>query len=432
MAKRVRVFISSTMKDLANERDAVVRRIGEYNLEPVNAESWLPNGSTNWQRILDELQTSHIFVLILGERYGSVPSSTNGRSVTHMEYLEARDLKLPILVFQKDLGYDADRTSDDAVRRDRFRQEVGDYDRGYFAPNFRLASDLSAQVGLALLGLLQDRFLKDFMTARARAAPTIVTESRPPGPISGDLLKSVRAIVEDDDSILFAGAGMSLAAGMPSANALNDLLAVGLSKAGGDAWDGSRPGSFQETAQLYESRFGRDNLESTVRGAINAFAWADVTPAHLESVRKFKTIVTTNYDDFFEKACDQLSKKYRVISGDEPLTSIQDGVTIVKLDGSASSPGSLVLTHEDAMRARTERSSLWSSLASKMEQAPVVVIGHSMRDLNTQKLLGGRKASAKGYLIAPRIGDFQATKARGFGLTALDLDADTFFGSFKP
>lgn len=41
MPSKIRVFVSSTMKDLANERDAVVRKIAELNFEPVDAESWL-------------------------------------------------------------------------------------------------------------------------------------------------------------------------------------------------------------------------------------------------------------------------------------------------------------------------------------------------------------------------------------------------------
>lgn len=55
------------MKDLDNERDAVCRKLREFSMEPVNAEGWLPDGSGSWERISRELNTSHIFVLLLGE-----------------------------------------------------------------------------------------------------------------------------------------------------------------------------------------------------------------------------------------------------------------------------------------------------------------------------------------------------------------------------
>ena len=44
MASKLRIFISSTMKDLANERDEVTRRLRSLNFEPVNAESMLLTG----------------------------------------------------------------------------------------------------------------------------------------------------------------------------------------------------------------------------------------------------------------------------------------------------------------------------------------------------------------------------------------------------
>ena len=60
------------MKDLANERDAVVRKIAAFNFEPVNAEGWLPNGSKSWDRIYQEVLSSHLFVL---NSLGSSPGS---------------------------------------------------------------------------------------------------------------------------------------------------------------------------------------------------------------------------------------------------------------------------------------------------------------------------------------------------------------------
>ena len=75
MSNRIRVFISSTMRDLANERDAVERAVRGLNFEPVSAEGWLPNGSSAWERIEKEIASSDIFVLLIGERYGWSPES---------------------------------------------------------------------------------------------------------------------------------------------------------------------------------------------------------------------------------------------------------------------------------------------------------------------------------------------------------------------
>ncbi len=128
---KIRVFISSTMKDLANERDAVARRIAAFNFEPVNAEVLLPDGTKSWDRLLPEILSSHLFVLILGERYGWIPKegpgAGDGLSVTHMEARAARAAGIPILPFLKHLDEDADRDSDDAKKRAAFRKEIEDW-----------------------------------------------------------------------------------------------------------------------------------------------------------------------------------------------------------------------------------------------------------------------------------------------------------------
>ena len=89
MPGRLRVFISSTMSDLANERDAVVQKLSAFNLEPVNAENWSASGSTPWERIAAEIRSCDLFVLILGDRYGFQPTEGAGAaeqlSATHLE-----------------------------------------------------------------------------------------------------------------------------------------------------------------------------------------------------------------------------------------------------------------------------------------------------------------------------------------------------------
>jgi hypothetical protein len=59
MPGKLRIFISSTMEDLENERAMIVQRLNSMNFEPVNAEGLLPNGATSWDRISEELDSWH-------------------------------------------------------------------------------------------------------------------------------------------------------------------------------------------------------------------------------------------------------------------------------------------------------------------------------------------------------------------------------------
>ena len=103
------VFISSTFADLSNTRSQVAGQITQAGHFPILAE----NGELTYdsEQSLDEscygkVRKSHVFVLIIGRRYGSpaTASTPNGKkklykSVTLKEYETARDHGLPILAF---------------------------------------------------------------------------------------------------------------------------------------------------------------------------------------------------------------------------------------------------------------------------------------------------------------------------------------------
>src|SRR3990172_9182352 len=102
MPRRLRVFVSSTMTDLAAEREAVESSIASLGpFEAVLAESLPASERSSRQVCLEEIGEADAVVLILGRRYGSIPAQENPEqlSVTHLEFREARRLKKPILVF---------------------------------------------------------------------------------------------------------------------------------------------------------------------------------------------------------------------------------------------------------------------------------------------------------------------------------------------
>src|SRR5215213_1406742 len=150
MGTKIRVFIASTVDDLENERNQVVTRVRQLNFEPVNAEGWVTTGTPPWERIRQELESCHLFVLLLGKRYGYIPThgpgAADGLSVTHMETRQARELGLPVLPFLKRLKYG----SEPDERRDRFREEVSDWAAGGVVNEFDLADDLADKVAASL------------------------------------------------------------------------------------------------------------------------------------------------------------------------------------------------------------------------------------------------------------------------------------------
>lgn len=400
MPVKIRVFVSSTMEDLANERAAVVEAIKRLNFEPVNAEGILPTGGTSWEVLDAEIRSSLICVLIQGERYGWIPTegygAGKGKSVTHLEVEIARNQKIPVLPFLKKLKYGADSTSPDAVLRDKFRKEIGDWKDGFFRGEFNLALDLGEKVFHALLDVLTGSYLRTAVQARVQQAVAPISEKPAFTQMSSS---SAYASTSAPQEVLFAGAGMSLSAGLPSAVALAGILGQAL---GLDPSLTPRHG----LAQLFEAAeeaLGRNRIIQIVDDLLNPPLPVEPTSAHVAAVRRFPIILTTNYDRLFERACEMLQIPYVVRTPGDDMT--EDGralVTIFKIDGSIDSPDTLVLNPNDARRARSN-SSFWNAVESVLKICRPIVIGHSMRDANSLSLMHSRNREIKGVYVAPVI-----------------------------
>jgi hypothetical protein len=96
-----RIFISSVMGELRDERRAVAERIDSLGAEPVLFERFGGREDDAEQAYLHEVATSSTYVGILGRQYGRpLPSHF---SATHAEYLEAERLGLRVAVWAEDV-----------------------------------------------------------------------------------------------------------------------------------------------------------------------------------------------------------------------------------------------------------------------------------------------------------------------------------------
>ena len=95
---QARVFISSTFVDLSGHRAALFDALGDVNAKVHGMEFFGSRPGAPKEECLSEVRKAHIFVILLGMRYGSVDAES-GLSFTHLEYLEAQRLSLPCLVY---------------------------------------------------------------------------------------------------------------------------------------------------------------------------------------------------------------------------------------------------------------------------------------------------------------------------------------------
>ncbi len=104
-----RVFVSSTIYDLFDIRAEVENMLRDSGLSPVMSDSRNDGFDSTIQTnsidtCLINLKTCDIAILILSQRYG--PSLKNhgfsDHSATHLEYIEAKKLGIPIYVYARD------------------------------------------------------------------------------------------------------------------------------------------------------------------------------------------------------------------------------------------------------------------------------------------------------------------------------------------
>jgi hypothetical protein len=97
MDKKYQVFLSSTFKDLVEERQEVIQALLELDCIPVGMELFPAADDDQWTLIKRLIDDCDYYILIIGGRYGS--TNKEGISYTQMEYEYALNKSIPIISF---------------------------------------------------------------------------------------------------------------------------------------------------------------------------------------------------------------------------------------------------------------------------------------------------------------------------------------------
>ncbi len=114
----MRVFLSSTFKDLADIRRQVDDALRVAGRDSSQMEFFAARPESPLEVSLKEVRASDILVLIIGSRYGTLDQDSE-LSITHLEFRETVRDAIPVLAF-KVPGED----SDGQEKADRLRQFV--------------------------------------------------------------------------------------------------------------------------------------------------------------------------------------------------------------------------------------------------------------------------------------------------------------------
>lgn len=100
---KFQIFISSTLEDLREERNAVTMEVLEMGHIPAGMENFSAMDDRGWKIIQKTIDASDYCVLVVAGRYGSVDETT-GRSWTEREYAYARSVGRKVLAFIRERG----------------------------------------------------------------------------------------------------------------------------------------------------------------------------------------------------------------------------------------------------------------------------------------------------------------------------------------
>ena len=98
MEKRYQVFVSSTYIDLVEERNEIMQALLELECMPAGMELFPAANDTQWEWIKKVIDESDYYIVVIGDRYGSVSKQTD-ISYTEMEYRYALEINKPIIGF---------------------------------------------------------------------------------------------------------------------------------------------------------------------------------------------------------------------------------------------------------------------------------------------------------------------------------------------
>lgn len=97
MEKKFQVFVSSTYRDLSEERQEVMQALLELDCIPIGMELFPAADDDQWTLIKRLIDDCDYYILIIGGRYGSI--NADGISYTQMEYEYALSKEIPIISF---------------------------------------------------------------------------------------------------------------------------------------------------------------------------------------------------------------------------------------------------------------------------------------------------------------------------------------------
>lgn len=176
MDVRYQVFVSSTYRDLQQERQQVMQALLELDCIPAGMELFPAADDDQWTLIKRVIDSSDYYVLIIGGRYGS--TTAEGVSYTEREFDYAASCAKQIMAF---LHSNPDDLAAKNVEVDReAREQLGAFrkkvETGRTCKYWSTAAELGGFVSRAIAIAMRDKPAEGWVRSHFAAGPELLTQ----------------------------------------------------------------------------------------------------------------------------------------------------------------------------------------------------------------------------------------------------------------
>ncbi|MHC3771823.1 DUF4062 domain-containing protein [Pantoea agglomerans] len=150
MDKRYQVFVSSTFKDLEQERSAVIQTLMEMDCIPAGMELFPAIDEQQWEFIKKIIDDCDYYLLIIAGRYGTTTSE--GKSYTEMEfdYAIEKGKRAVVLVHSDLASLPIGKSEPDPIARQKLDDFIKRATNGRLMKTWSNADDLAGKVSVSL------------------------------------------------------------------------------------------------------------------------------------------------------------------------------------------------------------------------------------------------------------------------------------------
>ena len=155
MDKRYQVFVSSTFKDLKEERQKVIQALLGFDCIPVGMEIFPAADGSAWEIIKSFIDNSDYYIVIVAGRYGSL--TAEGISYTQKEYEYAIKQGIPVMAFLHESPNEISLEKSELDKEAREKLEVfRDLCRKKLCKTWNTSGELSGVVLMSLNQMLKN------------------------------------------------------------------------------------------------------------------------------------------------------------------------------------------------------------------------------------------------------------------------------------